>query len=235
MSGVILKASGVSAGYGGMAAVEGVSLEVRAGSFIGVTGPNGGGKTTLLKVILGLLPPLEGRVEYFRGGKPCGGLRAGYMPQQAQIDRQFPMTVREMVMSGMIAERRPLRGFTEEQRRRAAAVEEKLGLGGIARRPVGQLSGGQLQRALLGRAVVSEPELLVLDEPDASLDSASARWFCPMLEEMNGRCAVIMVSHDIGAIARCAKSAFRVNRRLAPYVPPGGFRRGGSAGVRHGK
>ena len=107
------------------------------------------------------------------------------MPQQAQIDRRFPITVHEVVMSGMNAERRLLQGFTEEQKQCALKVEERLGLDTIAGKPIGQLSGGQRQRTLLGRAIVSDPELLVLDEPDAYIDNFFENRLYSVLEDMN--------------------------------------------------
>lgn len=214
MSETILKLQNLSAGYGGHNVLSRVSLEVRGCDFLGVVGPNGGGKTTLLKVILGLLKPSEGSLEYFRNGVPCRDLRIGYMPQQAQIDRSFPITVRDTILSGLNVERRLFRSLTEEQRRRGLSVEERLGLREIASRPIGQLSGGQWQRTLLGRAMVSNPELLVLDEPDAYVDNFFGSRMYSLLAEMNSRCAVILVSHDMESVMRNVKKIVYVDRSL---------------------
>lgn len=221
MNGTILKIRGMSARYDRKTVISGINLDVCANDFLGITGPNGGGKTTLLKVILGLLRPAEGSVEYYRDGLPCKNLRIGYMPQQAQIDRRFPITVHEVVMSGMNAERRLLQGFTEEQKQRALKVEERLGLDTIAGKPIGQLSGGQRQRTLLGRAIVSDPELLVLDEPDAYIDNFFENRLYSVLEDMNRKCAIIMVSHNIGAIMQKTKSTVYVDHVLEHRLPDG--------------
>lgn len=216
MSGTILELRGVAAGYNGKTVLNGVDLDVCADEFLGIVGPNGGGKTTLLKVVLGLLKPYAGSVCYMRGGVQCGSLRIGYMPQQAQIDMHFPISVRDVVLSGLNVERRLLRGFTSAQLRREREVEALLGLEDIASRPIGQLSGGQRQRTLLGRAIVSQPEMLVLDEPDAYIDNFFEKKLYSLLKEMNKDCAIILVSHDLAAVRQHAKRTVLVDHKLTP-------------------
>lgn len=219
MNDKILQISDLAAGYEGRTVIEHVNLEVRSQDFIGIVGPNGGGKTTLLKVVLGLLLPMSGDIRFFRDGQICDNLRIGYMPQQSQTDKRFPITVHEVVLSGMDAERRLFKRLTKEQRQRARDVEESLGLSEIAHCPLGQLSGGQRQRTLLGRALVSHPELLVLDEPDAYIDKNFADRLYSVLNEINSSCAVIIVSHDIGSVTQNVKDVMYVDHGLTTYSP----------------
>lgn len=214
MSETILKIKDLSVAYGNKTVLTDVNLEVFSRDFIGVIGPNGGGKTTLLKVILGLLAPKSGSVEYFREGKPCSDLRMGYMPQQAMIDRCFPISVREVLLSGLNKERNLLHGLKDAQKQRVKEIEEYLGLSELSASPISQLSGGQLQRTLLGRALVSNPELLILDEPNTYIDKFFERKLYNLLGEMNSCCAIIVVSHDIGTVIQNVKSIACVEHGL---------------------
>ncbi len=179
--------------YGqGRPLIADVSLEVKRGDFVVLTGPNGGGKTTLLRLITGLLKPCKGRVE--RGG----GLTVGYLPQKRGIDRAFPITVREVVETGLMgsAGSSRLGRLTAEDRQKTDEVMAEWGLTPIEDRPIDALSGGQWQRTLMARAIVGRPTLLVLDEPDTHLDAHYKQLLAQTLTEMSADCAVVMVSHD---------------------------------------
>ena len=181
---------------------------------LGIIGPNGGGKTTLNKVILGLLHPLSGTRTFFRDGRPADGLKMGYLPQYNLIDKKFPISVEEVILSGLSGEKGLLRRFTAEHHARVKEVVARMGLEGLEHRAIGQLSGGQMQRALLGRAVISEPDIVILDEPNTYIDKRFEAKLYELLNEINRHCAIILVSHDIGTILQTVKSIACVNGTL---------------------
>jgi zinc transport system ATP-binding protein len=194
----------VSAGYNGEKVLDGVSFQIREQDFWGVTGPNGGGKTTLVKVILGLLPPLSGTVRFAEDLKN----RIGYMPQTNQIDRKFPILVSEVVASGLCSEKGMTGG---ERKERVLETLQAIGLQAIGNKPIGELSGGQLQRTLLARAIINRPRLLILDEPNAYVDRAFETYFYQLLQEMNRTTAILLISHDMEAVAALCKNVLTLN------------------------
>ena len=160
---MLMSLSGVSMSWDGREVLSDVSFDVHQGDFIAITGPNGGGKTTLLRILLGLLRPTRGTVTRNRD------VRIGYLPQKNMIDSRFPISVREVISSGLLA----LDMDNAERRRLYDETIRRVGLEAHAEQPIGQLSGGQLQRALLGRAIISHPRLLVMDEPLSYIDSST--------------------------------------------------------------
>ncbi|OAV66282.1 Zinc import ATP-binding protein ZnuC [Bacteroidales bacterium Barb6XT] len=207
-----IELDGVSAGYGGKLVLHDVALDVWEDDFLGITGPNGGGKTTLLKVILGLIPPVQGSIRYFgEGGKAVSSLKIGYLPQINAIDRKFPISVREVVSSGLSYDKPLFLRFGRAQKERVEETLVQMGLESLAARPVGELSGGQLQRALLGRAIVSRPCVLILDEPNSYIDKRFEAHFLQMLEEINRESAVILVSHEMQAVLPLVKHLLHVD------------------------
>ena len=210
----LIELSQVTAGYGNKVVLREVSLEVWSDDFLGIIGPNGGGKTTLLKVILGLLPPFSGSRQLYQGGQPVDALKIGYLPQMNRIDRKFPISVREVITSGLMAEKPRFRDFTAAQRERVEAVLQQMGLEALGDQAIGELSGGQLQRVLLGRSIVSRPQLLILDEPNSYVDKRFELHFYSLLSEINKESAVILVSHDIGTVLSMVKNIACVNESL---------------------
>ena len=199
--------------YGRTPALEDVNLVVRQGDFVGIIGPNAGGKTTLLKVILGLLRPDRGDVRIF--GRPPRRTRGlvGYVPQEAGFDRSFPISVFETVRIGRLGPRSRGSGRAADE----AAVREALErveLAGVARARIGSLSGGQLQRVLIARALAAEPRVLLLDEPTASLDSRIGRSVYELLGRLSAEIPIVLVSHDIGVISRHVRTIACLNVRL---------------------
>lgn len=177
--------SGVSSGYGGIPVLRNVDLTVQKGEFLGVVGPNGGGKSTLLRTILGLLEPLEGTVQVLGGHPAAVRERLGYVPQAARFDLSFPITVSELVMQarlrgGLKLLARPSRADREV----VGQALEEMGVAHLGKRPVADLSGGELQRALIARALAGKPEVLFLDEPTASVDSEKVKAIFDILERL---------------------------------------------------
>ncbi len=222
---ILIEVKDLRAAYDGKTVLRDVNLRVYDRDFLGIIGPNGGGKTTLVRCILGLLKPTAGEV-VCHSCRPTGGrdakFRMGYLPQYARIDRKFPITVEEVVLSGLAGCKPPVARFTAADREKARSVMARMGLEGLERRPIGALSGGQLQRALLGRAVVSDPEVVILDEPSTYLDRHFEARLYELLADLNRECAIILVSHDIGTVLRQVKSIACVNETL-DYHPDTGI------------
>lgn len=213
--GIIVTLENVSAGYNGNTVLKSVSLEIRENDFVGIIGPNGGGKTTLLKVILGLISPYKGKITYsFRENNRNFRKEIGYLPQQSSIDRKFPISVREVVLSGLISDKPFFKRYSKKDYFTADRYIEKTGINNIAGKPVGELSGGQLQRVFLARALVSSPRLLILDEPDNYVDNRFEKELYDTLHELNEEVAILLVSHDIGTISSYIKTIACVNGNL---------------------
>lgn len=210
----LIELSHITAGYENKTVLNDISLDVWKDDFLGIIGPNGGGKTTLLKIILGLLAPLSGNRRFFQDGQEVSALRIGYLPQMNHIDKKFPISVSEVIMSGLSAEKPRFRSFTKEQKQRVEEVIRQMGLEELAGRAIGELSGGQLQRVLLGRSIVSRPQLLILDEPNSYVDKRFESRFYQLLTEINQESAVILVSHDIGTVLSMVKNIACVNETL---------------------
>lgn len=210
----LVEIDGVTAAYGNKVVLRDVSLKVWKDDFLGIIGPNGGGKTTLLKVILGLLRPAAGTVRFFQDGDQVSALKIGYLPQMSNIDRKFPISVWEVVASGLTSEKPRFGSYTQDQKTRINEVLHQMGLEDLRECPIGELSGGQLQRVLLGRSVVSRPRLLILDEPNSYVDKRFESLFYRLLEEINKESAVIIVSHDVGTVLKMVKNIACVNETL---------------------
>lgn len=209
-----LRLRDINAGYNGRIQLRDVSIDIEDRDFVGIVGPNGGGKTTLLRVILGLLPPYSGTIEYLRNGERADSLSVGYLPQTRDIDTDFPISVGDIVASGMNSPRRLFGGYSKEQRRMAEETMRTIGIDDMKHRPVKALSGGELQRVLFARALVSRPEVLVLDEPDNFVDDDFETFMYDTIRSVNKDAAVIMVSHDTDFVTTNAKKIIEVNERV---------------------
>ncbi len=208
---ITIRDLGVS--YDRVQALEHVDLDIYADDFIGIIGPNGGGKSTLVKAIMGVIP-YRGTITYadsiIRHNKP----HIGYLPQVSSFDKAFPISVLEVVMSGLQAERGMLRGYGRTERTRAMETLKLAHLDDLAKRPIGELSGGQLQRVMLCRAIVSEPKLLVLDEPANFVDNRFENELYNLLHHLHDKMAIVMVSHDVGTISSVVSNIVCVNRHV---------------------
>jgi len=202
----------LSASYGTNVVLQDVNFKVNESDFIGVIGPNGGGKTTLLKVILGLIKPSAGKIVF--NSDLVDDNSIGYLPQIATGDINYPVDVTDVVLSGMMIRKKIITRMSSADRKKAREVIDELGLSGMERSSLNELSGGQLQRVFLGRAIIGNPKLLLLDEPGNFVDSTFESDFYEKLKELNKRMAILMVSHDIGIISAHVRSYACVNRSL---------------------
>ncbi|UEC43241.1 MAG: Zinc uptake system ATP-binding protein ZurA [Methanothrix sp.] len=198
----------------GRRVLEKVNLRIREGEFLGVIGPNGGGKTTLLRAILGLVKPERGRIEVFAESPEAARKQIGYLPQKSLFDQRFPITALEVVMMGMYGARGLFSRYTSRDVDASWEALSLVGMADYADREIGSLSGGEQQRVFVARAIVSSPRLLLLDEPAAGIDSAKQIEFYDLLRELNEKVTIIMVSHDISAVSAYVKKVACVNRRL---------------------
>jgi zinc transport system ATP-binding protein len=202
----------LSASYDANVVLQDVDFKVYDNDFIGVIGPNGGGKTTLLKVILGLLKPSKGNIVF--NNELLSGKSIGYLPQISTGDVNYPVTVTDIVLSGLMIQKGIISGMSSSDKKKAAMVIDELGLTGMARLNLNELSGGQMQRVFLGRAIIGDPKLLLLDEPGNFVDATFENDFYEKLRDLNNRMAILMVSHDVGTISAHIKSFACVNRSL---------------------
>lgn len=194
--------------------LKNVSLTVYDNDFLGIIGPNGGGKTSLLKAILGLIQPVSGEILFYDNGKRVHHLNIGYLPQINQIDKKFPINVREVILSGLSLHGKFFKHYSSHDRKKAFVVAEKMGVESLLDRAIGELSGGQLQRVLLGRAIIDNPKLIILDEPSSYVDKLFETNFYKLLGEINKKIAIVLVSHDVGTIISQVKNIACVNQCL---------------------
>ena len=212
MTDPVIRIENVSFSYDGAAVLEHVDLEIAARDFACFVGPNGGGKTTLLKLILGLLAPTAGRVRVFGATPELARRRIGYMPQYAQVDPSFPVSAMDVVLMGRMGRAETVGPFRKSHREAAGKALAEVGLYDLRRRPFGALSGGQRQRTLIARALATEPEILLLDEPTASLDAVMEAGLYELLRHLNERLTVVTVSHDLGFVSRFVKTVVCIKR-----------------------
>ncbi len=215
----IVSVRDVSFAYGTETVLEDISFCVPNKCLVGIIGPNGGGKTTLLKLILGLLEPRKGTVEVF--GCPASrlnGLRTqiGYVPQRFDLDWRFPASVWDIVISGCFPQLSMFQAVSRERKQRARNLMELVGVDAFVDRPIGQLSGGQQQRAFIARALVADPKLLVVDEPINGVDTAGQIQFFELIQKLRAelKLTIMMVSHDIGQLLRYSDYLACLNKRL---------------------
>lgn len=209
----ILEIDHLTVSFGKVVALDNAQMIISENDFIGVIGPNGGGKTTLLKAILGLIEPTSGKI-IFSDQLKNKRSDIGYLPQVHKFDQRFPITVQEVILSGIMGKTKWLNLNSAANRARVENILNELNIKHLASKPIGELSGGQMQRVFLGRALVSDPKLLILDEPDTYVDNKFENELYEMLQELNKRMAILLVSHDIGTISTHVKSIACVNQKL---------------------
>ncbi|MBP2133061.1 zinc transport system ATP-binding protein [Methanomicrobium sp. W14] len=199
----------------GQKVLDDISMKVDDGKFYAVIGPNGGGKTTLIKVILGLLKPDKGRVEIYGDPPEKNRFLLGYVPQFHTFDFSYPVTVGDMVLTGRLGHIGGIRKrFSENDRKLAAEAMEKLGISDLSKRGLGELSGGEQQRAIIARAIVGNPRVLILDEPTVYVDSPTEEKFNDILTELQRKMTVVLITHDIGVLSSGVDVVACLNRKL---------------------
>jgi len=204
----LIEIKNISAGYNGSKIIENINLTVFENDFLGIIGPNGGGKSTLLKVIIGLLKSEKGEVIFKRK------VKFGYLPQLNLNDSRFPITVKNVILSGLAAEKKIFQRFNKKDHNKADEIMEEFGLTEYSNTPFGELSGGQIQRTFLSRAIISDPDILFLDEPTAFTDKGFSKNLYKILLEKNKNTTIVMVSHDTGVISSYVKNIACINRTL---------------------
>lgn len=205
----IIQIEHVSAEYDGKQVLKDINLTVYQDDYLGIIGPNGGGKTTLMRLILGLKKPNEGSIHFCSEGKE---ISMGYLPQYNDLDKQFPISVYEVVLSGL--SKSLFARYTKLHHQQVAETLERMQISDLKDRHIGALSGGQLQRVLLARAIVSKPDVVILDEPNTYIDRRFQKQMYEMLEQINKECAIIIVSHDIAEVLNNVKHVACVNHNL---------------------
>ena len=208
----LIKIEKLTVGYNKLPVLKNVDLDVFENNFLGVIGPNGGGKTTLLKAILGLLKPISGKI-IFRDDLGSKKKSIGYLPQVRHIDSKFPITVFDVVRSGSLMQSQS-KLSKRELKQKTESILEEMGIYNIKNRAIGDLSGGQMQRVFLCRALLSDPKVMILDEPDTFVDNRFEGELYEKLRELNKRMAIILVSHDVGTISSYVKTIACVNGEL---------------------
>jgi zinc transport system ATP-binding protein len=203
----------------GPPALEHVSLTVEEGAFLGLVGPNGGGKSTLLKLVLGLLRPGSGEVRVAGGAPQASRRMIGYVPQYARFVRDFPISVEETVLLGRLGSTRLMGGYRAADREAARLAMTETEALDLRRRPLRTLSGGQLQRVLVARAIACDPRILILDEPTANIDMRAETEIFDLFKALNQRMTIVVVSHDIGFISRYVTRVACLNRTLLCHQP----------------
>jgi zinc transport system ATP-binding protein len=205
--------------YRGTPILQDLSLKIPAGEFLGIFGPNGGGKTTLLKLLMGFLDPQAGSIRIF-GKKPEDARNhIGYVPQAHRTDPDFPITVSELISLGLLSKRPYPGGFSKEEREESEFWMEKLFLLPHKDKAYGELSGGLAQRALLARALIANPDILLLDEPTANIDSSSVAVVLKTLEELRGKKTILLVTHDLNSAIQRTDRLACVQRTLSIFQP----------------
>lgn len=205
----------VSFAYDKQLILENINLTVEERDFLAIIGPNGGGKSTLLKLILGMIKPKEGSISVL-GKAPVKSLtHIGYVPQNTNVNTDFPIKVIEVVMMGHVGSKRPLFGYGKDEVLCAMGALEQVGMEAYAHSKIGSLSGGQRQRVMIARALCAHPQILILDEPTSSIDISGQKEIYDLIKTLNESITVIVVSHDISVILQYATKAAHINRTLS--------------------
>ncbi|MBM3131823.1 MAG: ABC transporter ATP-binding protein [Chloroflexi bacterium] len=200
--------------------LEGITLSIERNDFLGIIGPNGGGKTTLLKLILGLIHPSQGTVTVFGKSPAKSRSRIGYVPQHNLFDREFPISVWDVVLMGRFGKVGLFKRYSRDDKARAEEALKTVSMLEYRNHQIGKLSGGEQQRVFIARALVADPDMLLLDEPTAGVDAAHQTEFYEILEGLRTKMAIVLVSHDISAVSIYVDKIACLNRQLYHHGSP---------------
>jgi zinc transport system ATP-binding protein len=221
MSEIAIHIENLSVNYGQTIAISNISMDVEEGQFLGIMGPNGGGKSTFLKSILGLIPITSGNIQIYGNKISKNKAMIGYVPQFATMDKIFPISCLEVVLTGCLKSGlSPFYRFTKDEKHIALNNLEIVGIQKLADKQVSQLSGGEFQKMLIARALAVNPKILLLDEPTASVDAKSKEQIYKLLEELNKEMTIVLVTHDLAAISSNVKSLACLNGSLVYHGEP---------------
>lgn len=210
----IIKIENMSFSYDNAPILKDISLDIHENDFVGIIGPNGGGKTTLLKILLGFLKPTSGNVSILGSAPEQVSKFIGYVPQYSEMDKQFPIRVKDVIVMGLCESSSYFPRFSKHSYEKVFEVMELLKIRELAEKKFGELSGGQKQRTLICRAIVSNPKMLFLDEPTASVDASIEEDIYKILSGFNSKITILLVSHDVGFISNYVNRVACVNRSL---------------------
>jgi zinc transport system ATP-binding protein len=211
---IMINIINMDAGYENEPVLENINFTVYEGDFIGLIGPNGGGKTTLIKVLLGLVIPTRGRVTIKGLPVEIGRKYLGYVPQVVDFDREFPINVWDVVQLGRLGKRGLLKRYNENDKQVVESALRNVEMLEFYKKPVGDLSGGQRQRVYIARALASEPEVLILDEPTSNVDPHISSSIFSLLNKLNEKITIMMITHDMSAVSSYTKTVGCINRNL---------------------
>jgi zinc transport system ATP-binding protein len=214
----VIQLNGVSFAYDKVYVVKDITLDIHDSEFLGIIGPNAGGKSTLLKLILGLLTPDEGTIKVHGHLPVYGRSRIGYVPQYASFSRKFPINVTDTVLMGRLGSTRWFGGYQAKDREIALKAMQVVEIESIGNQNIGSLSGGELQRVLIARALASEPEILILDEPTSNIDVRVEEDIFALLKQYNDHMTIIVVSHDIAFISGFVDRVACLNQTLVCHT-----------------
>lgn len=214
-----IEISDLSFAYEDRVTLGSINLTIYQGEFIGLIGPNGGGKTTFLKLLLGLLNPQKGKILLHQNEKRCSKCQIAYVPQNLHFDKQFPLSLMELVLMGLLHEINWIGKYSALHRKKALEAIEKVGLAGLEEVPFGSLSGGQAQRGLFARALVTEPSILFLDEVTANIDPLAAETILSLISEQMGKTTIVMATHDLDAILGKVDRIFSIEKGVKILDP----------------
>jgi zinc transport system ATP-binding protein len=210
----VISVKNLSFSYAKQPVLDNINLEVQKNDFLAIIGPNGGGKSTLLKTLLGIYNPTQGIINIL-GTSPQKSLsKIGYVPQNTNINTDFPIKAIEVVLMGHVGHKRPLFGYKQEEISCAFAALQQVGMEQFSESKIGSLSGGQRQRVMIARALCAHPEILLLDEPTASIDVSGQKQIYDLLKELNKTITIVVVSHDISVILSYANKVAHINKTL---------------------
>lgn len=211
----VIEIKNLSFAYDKELVLEDVNLEINERDFLVLIGPNGGGKSTLIKLILGIYEPQKGSIDILKHAQEKHSAPIAYVPQNTNININFPIEAIEVVMMGHKSNKPTLFGYKKEETAHALHVLEQVGMRAHAHKKIGSLSGGQRQRVMIARALCSNPKILILDEPTSSIDADGQKQIYELLKELNKKVTIIVISHDISVVLEYASKVAHINKKLS--------------------